>query len=212
MATEKQIPKLAAMLVEHQKDLGVLSSDDAQWAINNGHEAIELFVGAVKNYRDSGRLSYNKAITLPACKRPFSPYGYYQTHGGLHVCNQFRNWLIRVAPPIESVPKIKIFVFDLNKPSNNLEIRAKLPMEYVFEDASMFCAYLGGMIDCQPNEKKGNLLSNGNANMFYVRELNSALLTVGVYWDVGNKEWNVRAYPNVYNQWNAGCRVFSAAA
>ncbi|MBI4067919.1 hypothetical protein HY413_00740 [Candidatus Kaiserbacteria bacterium] len=47
--TEPQIAKLAGALVEHQRYLAPLSSEDAQWAIQNTKEAIELFCDAVKN-------------------------------------------------------------------------------------------------------------------------------------------------------------------
>jgi hypothetical protein len=47
--TEQQIPKLAGLLVEHQKSFETLPAKDGQWAIHNIAEAINLFVEAVKN-------------------------------------------------------------------------------------------------------------------------------------------------------------------
>lgn len=49
MATEQQIPVLAARLVEHQSAFSVLSTDDAQWVIQNTKEAITVFGKAIAN-------------------------------------------------------------------------------------------------------------------------------------------------------------------
>lgn len=49
MATEQQIPKLAAGFVEHQKWFKVLSVEDSQWAILNMKDAIALMCGVIKN-------------------------------------------------------------------------------------------------------------------------------------------------------------------
>lgn len=45
--TEQQIPKLAAVLVEHQDCFSELSTEDAQWAIQNPKKAIALYVEAI---------------------------------------------------------------------------------------------------------------------------------------------------------------------
>ena len=61
----------------------------------------------------------------------------------------------------------------------------------------------------QPNgEKEGNLLADGPANIFYVRNINGVLRAVDVYWYDGG--WYVNAYSveNPYT-WYAGYRVFS---
>ncbi len=49
MATEKQLPKLAGTLVEHQSEFAVLSNEDTQWAILNPKEAIALACEAIRN-------------------------------------------------------------------------------------------------------------------------------------------------------------------
>ena len=45
--TEEQIPKLVAMLVEHQKFFAGLAREDAQWAIQHPREAIQIMCGAL---------------------------------------------------------------------------------------------------------------------------------------------------------------------
>lgn len=49
MATKQQIPKVAATLVEFQEVFEGLSNDDAQWIVQHGKEANELFVDLIKN-------------------------------------------------------------------------------------------------------------------------------------------------------------------
>lgn len=49
MATEKQLPKLAGAIVEHQSAFDVLSNEDAQWAILNTKDAIALACDAWKS-------------------------------------------------------------------------------------------------------------------------------------------------------------------
>jgi len=60
----------------------------------------------------------------------------------------------------------------------------------------------------QPKGESGKLLTNGYANIFYVRDAVSVLWAVGVYWlGVG---WRVHAYSvSSPNEWGGGYQVFS---
>jgi hypothetical protein len=49
MATKQQIPVVAARLTEFQEGFENLSTEDAQWVIMNGKEAVTLFVASVAN-------------------------------------------------------------------------------------------------------------------------------------------------------------------
>ena len=64
MATEKQIPKLLGVLVEHMSGFLNLSNDDCQWAITNPKEAIALFVAAIQR-----RMKNSFTDLLSACKQ-----------------------------------------------------------------------------------------------------------------------------------------------
>ena len=67
------------------------------------------------------------------------------------------------------------------------------------------------LMERQPNGKRGKLLTNGYANIFYVRDANGVLCAVNVYWyDDG---WRVLAdsVERPY-RWLAGLRVFSRNA
>ncbi len=67
MATKQQIPKVAATLVEFQEAFEGLSNDDAQWIIQHGKEANELFVDLIKNGKKDNVLSdalASRAVSL----------------------------------------------------------------------------------------------------------------------------------------------------
>ena len=66
------------------------------------------------------------------------------------------------------------------------------------------------LLRLQSNGEGGVLLTNGYANIFYVRDTNGELRAVHVYWYAGYGDWRVHArsvgYPGA---WDAGIRVFS---
>jgi len=49
MATKQQLAKVAAIIVEFQEGFELLSTADKQWVIQNGKEAVSVFVKAVAN-------------------------------------------------------------------------------------------------------------------------------------------------------------------
>jgi len=65
----------------------------------------------------------------------------------------------------------------------------------------------------QPDGKQGALLTNGYANIFYVRDVNGGFWAVSVYWDADVSGWDVHAF-SVSNpsRWGVGCQVFSQVA
>lgn len=64
------------------------------------------------------------------------------------------------------------------------------------------------LMEKQANGENGSLLTNGYANIFYIRDINGVLRAVSCYWhDVG---WSVYAYSVLYPRgWPAGYQVFS---
>lgn len=72
---------------------------------------------------------------------------------------------------------------------------------------------LSEMFSCfkkQPKGEDGVLLTNGYANIFYIRDASGVLRVVLAYWDAAAASWVFDAdsvgYPNV---WRAGYRIFS---
>ncbi|MEK7586971.1 MAG: hypothetical protein AAB453_03840 [Patescibacteria group bacterium] len=64
------------------------------------------------------------------------------------------------------------------------------------------------LMEKQKNGESGVLLSNGYANIFYIRDIAGVLRAVGVSWYDGG--WHVHAYSVEYPyEWNGGSQVFS---
>jgi len=67
---------------------------------------------------------------------------------------------------------------------------------------------LWGALLKQPHGKKGSLLTNGYANIFYIRSKNGVLRAVGAHWNDGG--WNFCACPiEGPGEWSAGYLIFS---
>ncbi|MGD0090125.1 MAG: hypothetical protein ABSE73_09410 [Planctomycetota bacterium] len=60
---EQEIPRLAGRIVEHQKELQGLSSEDAQWVMQHTAEALALFVIAISNRGKKTALSILRLIS-----------------------------------------------------------------------------------------------------------------------------------------------------
>lgn len=93
----------------------------------------------------------------------------------------------------------------LNKGSLDTPIIAALGGE---TKAEMNLAVIADLMTKQAHGEEGTLITNGYANIFYVRNVNGVLCAVNVRWYGGG--WYVYAY-SVSNpsEWRAGRRVFS---
>ena len=107
----------------------------------------------------------------------------------------------------ENVPATELAVHTLTKASLDAPIRAELTSER--EETTL--AYLYELISRQPNgESAGPLLTDGKANVFYVRDAKGDLWAVRAGWYSVSREWGVGAYSvSSPDGWSAGSRVFS---
>ena len=70
-----------------------------------------------------------------------------------------------------------------------------------------YLAQLWELLKAQPKGESGTLLTNGYANIFYIRDADNILWAVSVYWD--DDGWNVDAYSvDTPGRWDDGDRVF----
>ncbi|MFA4890334.1 MAG: hypothetical protein WC587_01730 [Candidatus Paceibacterota bacterium] len=94
---------------------------------------------------------------------------------------------------------------ELKKPSRDIPIISELGGE---NKAETTLSAMFGLMEMQPNGETGTLLTNGYANIFYVRDLGGVLWTVRCLWSgVG---WLVGASSvDSPRDWDAGDRVFS---
>lgn len=93
----------------------------------------------------------------------------------------------------------------LRKPSVDGPIIAELGGE---AKAETTLTEMFSLMAKQANGEKGELLNNGDVNIFYIRDVNRVLRAVGVDWHDGG--WDVYVRSNEYpGKWLYGYRVFS---
>ena len=104
----------------------------------------------------------------------------------------------------EDVENATLTVHRLEKSSLDAPILAELG-----DRAETTLTYLYKLLKKQPNGEKGILLTNGYANIFYIRDANKGILwAVHAYWHGAG--WFVNAYSVEYpNWWIAGNQVIS---
>lgn len=120
-----------------------------------------------------------------------------------YLCDDFCRWFLKKteAPFDEVVLRCNI----LRRASIDRLIFAELGKD----KAEITLAQIYALMRGQKNGDDGILLNNGRANIFYVRDVNSVLRTVFVYWRSG-AGWRVNAdLVDGLCKWDDGCRVFS---
>jgi len=134
-----------------------------------------------------------------------NPDAFYQTRSGLCVLGDFLSRIVARAKSSEVGMTFKVEGFDLQQDLTGTEINAALPKGHLFDETQV-CAVIGGLIAKQPNgEKRGALINNGYANLFYTP---SCVVVVHRLASYG--EWHVVTFGrNCW--WGAGRRVFSPA-
>ncbi|MEK7609666.1 MAG: hypothetical protein AAB470_00905 [Patescibacteria group bacterium] len=211
MATEKQIPKLAGIITEHQSGFAALSTEDVDWAIKNGHDTVALFVSAVKN---RARIIINKLlefvtqVRVDAVKQFITADRFKagQTIDGVKYHSSFGdNFNLHFLPKIEGdVQAVDLQVHKLLQNSKDLGIRTEIGEDK--EETKL--AHLHHLLTLQGNGEKGVLLTNGYANIFYIRGIDGNLWAVHARWYDGG--WYLGADSvGCSDGWDAGRQVFS---
>ena len=107
----------------------------------------------------------------------------------------------------ENVPAADLMLFVLRESSRDIPIIAELGGEEIKE---VKLAQIWELLKRQARGESGVLLTNGFANIFYVRDVNGELWAVGVCWRSTTHGWLIDAltvdYPNV---WFRGSLVIS---
>jgi hypothetical protein len=145
---------------------------------------------------------FNDNIQFPALNKPFDPHVFFQTRDGLWVSDKFRGTILPKAKPIEELGATTSKSFDLVKVAYDRDIKLELPEGYIFDESEL-CAFIAQKIERQPKGGQGDLLKNGDWNIFY-----AAADVVGVSLDPASCEWCVYAW-RFAGDWDAGQRVFS---
>lgn len=105
----------------------------------------------------------------------------------------------------ENVARAELTSFQLTKDSLDRDILAQLG-----DTAEISLAHLWYLLSLQPNGEPGFLLTNGYANIFYIRDASGILWAVRADWDAGYGHWGVEAYSvSGPDGWSAGRQVVS---
>ena len=217
MATTKQNQMIAGRMVEFQDRFEKLPNDDAQWLIQNAGEAIDLFIAAVINRVKSVAQAVVAilseilvTVTIPATTEKFVAKDKFKVDTSRkakvkisYLGDNFKDWFLKKTE--EPFSGSTIYGRKLSKNSVDGPILSELGGQ---EKAETTLSEVFAMMARQANGETGELLTNGYANIFYIRDINESLRAVDVRWLVGG--WYVRAYSIVDpGGWHAGCQVFS---
>ena len=119
--------------------------------------------------------------------------------------DNFKAWFYGKAE--KCAPRTKLRYSELTRSGLDDEIRKEIGVE--FEETTL--AQIDALMERQSSGQPGVLLTNGFANIFYVRDVNGELRAVYVRWDAFCGGWHVLAN-SVGNprRWRGGYRVFSS--
>ncbi len=120
--------------------------------------------------------------------------------------NDFTEWFLSGDGKTEgSITETTLCYAKLRKASVDTPIINELGGE---EKSETTLTEMFSLMEKQKDGESGALLNNGWANIFYIRDQNGVLRTVGVFWRGAG--WFVRAFPVEYpDRWLGGNQVFS---
>lgn len=98
-----------------------------------------------------------------------------------------------------------LLVHRLEKVSIDAGIRAEL----ITDKKETSLAYFYELLSKQSKGEAGSLLTNGYANIFYVRDVSANPWAIIASWDSCNRGWGVIAFSMSSIAWVAGVQVFS---
>lgn len=124
-----------------------------------------------------------------------------------YIWDNFRNWILNMAP--DQIPAFQgtLTKFMLTKSMNDAEIRSEIGDGTY--SVSEVLATIAALTERQPKGEDGDLLTNGYANIFYVKLNDACVVAVGVGWDSGDREWHCDASGLGGGRWAGGSCVFS---
>ena len=208
----KQTAALLGRFVEHQDHFNPLPTEDAQWAIQNPKDAAALCIAAIKS-RTNRTLKAERAyrilrpvVPTTSTRRLFKADDtFFNKRSGVKMVehgSNFTSWFTgRVE---EDAPEAMLVAFALTQRTYDNDVIGELGGEAA---AEVTLAEIWRLMERQANGGEGALLTNGYANIFYVRDVNGVLRSVFVRWFVDG--WRVCAYALGGFRWHGVGRVFS---
>lgn len=184
-----------------------ICKDDFQKGLDSGIIASTLDKLKAKPKTSTGLLTEVATVEVPAADKfvaseqfgPNNPDGIK-----FFLWDNFRNNFLGKVE--EKVPAATLAIRRLNRDSLDEPIRNELGSER--EETTL--AYLCELLKRQSRGEDGVLLTNGYANIFYIRDANENLWAVSACWDSFDRGWDVHAFSVGYpDPWFGGRRVVS---
>lgn len=208
---ESQNSKLAGMLVEHQRYFSELSTDDAQWAIQHPKEAVALCVEAIKG-RTNGinkKLLELVTTTSVAAIDNFKATDHFKVDTKkaavriYYLGDYFKKHFGRKTEGASEAVDIK--VHKLLEGSLDAQIITELA-----EKCEITLGQFFALLSKQGKGEPGPLLTNGWANISYIKDATGILWAVGASWNAGCGGWGVEVFSvGCPLRWHVGYRVLS---
>lgn len=171
-------------------------------------EAILKLLQVIKD----GRHEYDQLFAfINAWKQPaINLAEFFKTREGLCVSPEFLEYILAPALSMQVVTPATVGkLYDLSEVMDDSGIWGHLGTNYIFENPYTFLVTLADLITVQWGGTEGDLLNNGDANLFYVRGLSSDVFAVLVGWIADRGVWYVNAYRfGVVGMWSGGRRAF----
>jgi hypothetical protein len=187
-----------------------LSRDEAQRALGNGGKLKVGVEDLLAKLSGSDLLEVVATVHIPAIET-FSAKNHFEVNQAgegkiIRTGSDFRsNFLADDAKVEADIAEANLRMRKLLKPSMDFPIITELGGEGVAETS---LGQMYKLIESQRQGQQGILLTNGGANVFFVRDSKGILWGVSCLWS--SDHWHVNADPVTCSyRWSAGSQVFS---
>lgn len=157
-------------------------------------------------------LKYLKLIAdgIVVASETFTRESFFEKNGSakLLFSDNFKSWVLPCIPNAIHAFEGKLLKTELTRAMYDQEILGELGNPAPLTVAE-FAAIARALISKQPNGESGMLLSNGNANIFYVKLGDGCVVAVYVHWHAVLRGWRFHAHDLGVGNWRAGHCVFS---
>ena len=197
--SEQQISKLAGALVEHQRRFAALPTADAQWVIENTAAAIALFVAAVANRANGALVQAKKLLRFVTTVSVGALENFVAADN--YKVDTSRKAKVRIAWLGENFKKHLLGLSEGACEAADLRVHELLEQSVdapIITELANRCEITLGkhfvLLSKQGRGESGVLLTNGYANIAYIRDANGVLWAVNADWYAGYDGWGVEAY------------------
>jgi hypothetical protein len=201
----------AEFFTELNKEIVKLGGDEAMM-----YETMKTSSGLAKDVAECIVRAHRLALQpmeliadgIAVATEAFTKESFFAMNGpvGFWFSDHMKSWILRVIP--DTIPAFEgtLRKTELTKRMDDSQILSELGSPNPFSPAE-FAAIAKDLISKQPKGKSGTLLTNGCANIFYVKLGDDREVSVGMFWSDG--EWFF--YTNYLNgdRWLVGPCVFS---